>query len=90
MQSNLNVDAAWKHLYRSASPYVVHATILNSRFYYMKEYLDRGFDLNQKDFQSWSPLHYASYIGNTMYLKNLLSRIYINVQDKNEEGKTAV
>lgn len=46
MHSSSNADSAWRHLYRSVSPYIVHATILNNRFDYMKEYLDRGFDLN--------------------------------------------
>jgi ankyrin repeat protein len=56
----------------------------------MKEYLDRGVDINTKDFQEWTPLHCAVYIGNTKFVKHLLQRIYVNIHEKNDEGKTAI
>jgi len=65
-KSNMDnyVEQAWKHLYRNSSQMILHATILNSHFDYMKQYLDRGIDINSKDFCEWTPLHCAVYIGN--------------------------
>ncbi|CDW85033.1 UNKNOWN [Stylonychia lemnae] len=91
-KSNLDqyLDQAWKHLYRNSSPNVLHATIFNSHFDYMKQYVERGVDINAKDFNEWTPLHCAAYMGNVLYLKHMLSRPYIFLHEKNDEGKTPI
>ena len=73
-------------MYRAPSIGIVHAAILNNRSEFSREYLDRGCDVNQKDFQEWTPLHCAVYVGNVPQVKQLLSRIYISVHSKNDEG----
>ncbi len=84
------IENAWKCLYRNTSPYILHSTILNEHFEYMKEYLDKGADVNTKDFAEWTPLHCAVYIGNALFVKELLQRPYIFLHEKNDEGKTPV
>lgn len=69
---------------------VLHAAILNNRQDYMKEYVDRGMDINTKDFAEWTPLHCAAYTGNDKCMKYLLQRQYIYLHEKNDEGKTAL
>lgn len=36
----------WRHLYRAKSVMVLHATVMNERFMYLKEYVDRGCNVN--------------------------------------------
>lgn len=84
------VESAWKNLYRNTSPTILHATILNEHLEYMKEYLDRGADVNTKDFADWTPLHCAVYIGNVVFIKELVQRSYIFLHEKNDEGKTPI
>jgi len=69
---------------------VLHATVLNQHFEYMKEYLERGIDVNSKDFQQWTPLHCAAFVGNSKIMKYLLQRIYVQYAEKNDEGKTPI
>ena len=92
MRSALDKDTeeAWKHLYRNVSNCILHSAILNKRYDYIKEYLDRGADVNAKDFQDWTPLHCAVYLGDTRTLKQVLSRVYISIHEKNDEGKTPI
>lgn len=56
----------------------------------MKQYVERGADINAKDFADWTPLHCAVYVGNTLYIKFLISRQYIFLHEKNDEGKTPI
>lgn len=90
--SNILIEGAWKHLYRQPSDYILHSAILNGRFDYMREYLERGqVDINMKEpSNEWTPLHCAAFIGNTKYMKFLLQRPFISIDEKNDEGKTPV
>lgn len=54
----------------------------------MKEYFERGVDINCKDFAEWTPLHCAVYTGNCLFIKNLIHRPYVLLHEKNDEGKT--
>jgi len=69
---------------------VLHATILNDHLEYMKEYIERGSEVNYKDFADWTPLHCAVFMGNVLYIKELIHRPYISLQEKNDEGKTPI
>lgn len=69
---------------------VLHASILNGHYEYMREYLERGADINTKDFSDWTPLHCAVHNGNTLFIKDLISRPYIFLNEKNDEGKTPI
>lgn len=50
---------------------------------------DQKKDPNQQDELEETPLHYATYIGDTIRIKNLLANPLINTLIKNWEGKTA-
>lgn len=78
---------------------IVHASILNQHFEYLCEYVERGdsrpsanggADVNQKDFSDWTPLHMAAYMGNIKFLRYILSRKYVYLHEKNDEGKTPI
>ena len=56
----------------------------------MKQYVERGADINTKDFADWTPLHCAVYVGNTLYIKYLIQRQYIFLHEKNDEGRTPI
>ena len=78
--NHTQIDQAWKHLYRNASDFVVHAAVLNQRFDYMHEYLERGADPNARELSAeWTPLHCAAYVGHTKYVKFLVQRPYIDL-----------
>ncbi|TNV73220.1 hypothetical protein FGO68_gene17643 [Halteria grandinella] len=65
----------------------------------MKEYCERGGgkpsvtggqDINCKDFADWTPLHCAAYLGQTTFLRYLLHRQGIFLNELNDEGKTPI
>jgi hypothetical protein len=94
-----HVDHPWRHLYRAPCDMIVHASILNQHFDYLCEYIERGncrpspnggADVNQKDFSDWTPLHMAAYMGNIKFLRYILSRQYVYLHEKNDEGKTPI
>lgn len=47
-----------------------------------------GADINQKDFFNWTPLHCAAFLGQTKYIRYLLTRQNILLEVKNDEEKT--
>jgi ankyrin repeat protein len=57
---------------------------------YLREYLDRGAEINGKDFADWTPFHCAVYTGNVLFIKELLDRPYILLHEKTDEGKTPI
>jgi hypothetical protein len=94
-----HVDHPWRHLYRQPSNLIIQAAILNQHFEYMQEYCERGnssittnggWDINAKDFSGWTPLHCASYLGQTKYIKYLIMRPNVLLSERNDEGKTPV
>lgn len=92
-----HVDHPWRHLYRAPSPLILQAAILNQHFEYLCEYIERSgnqrsveVDLNGRDFSDWTPLHCASYLGQTKFIRYLLNQPNVLVNLKNDEGKTAI
>ena len=55
-----------------------------------KQTVNGGADINGKDFCDWTPLHCAAYLGQTKFLKYLLTRPLVLIYEKNDEGKTPI
>ena len=62
----------WYYLYRQQNTNSLHAAVTNIHTDFLKNYIDRGADVNSQDFQGWTLLHTAAFMGSARLVRFLI------------------
>lgn len=83
----------WKYLYpkhEDVSPIVVNAAAMNDHKEYVRQFLDRGYDPTEQDFQGWSIVHAVTYAGRNYLLKWLMKEYPVDIDLTDLKNRGAI
>ena len=78
----------WKYLYKETYDKILFPTAINNHFEYFKMFVEWGSEINVKDFQGWTPLHWAAYSGNIDIVKFLWDNPVTEIEVEDDERRT--